>query len=152
MRLPCSALAILLILITAIPLKAENEFNLKEIEVEIVRAQIAVHIEFLGGLDVPYVCLRMDDGDPSDELMTKLQDALIQVRKISQCSSPVVELWISDVAIIDHKVRALGGLNIEDKRIALELYTITKEDEKNIHVDIKQIWFISNESAPKQSI
>lgn len=152
MKIYSGILLVFLFLILGTPIKAETSFNLKEIEAEIVRTHIAIHIEFLDGLDVPYICLQMYDGDPSDELISKFQDALIPVKKISQCSSPVVKLWISDLAVIDHKVRALGGLNIEDKRIALELYTITKEDEKNIHVDIKQLWYVPDESPLKQSI
>ncbi len=153
MKLWVANIFLFLILSLANPAKSEDNFNLNEIESEIIRTQIAIHVDFLGELKAPFVCLKVNGNDPSDEMLETLHDSIIPVRKISECVSPAIEIWLHNTTIVGDSAFATSGLNIEDKPISLAQYMLIKENEKNIRIRIKQMWFIErNKPAPKQSI
>ncbi|MEK7151061.1 MAG: hypothetical protein AAB783_02585 [Patescibacteria group bacterium] len=124
----------------------------EQVASEIVQTQVGSLADVLVGLKAPFVCLSRDGGsDPSDEFLQQLEPMLFSVRKISECISPAIELWISGITVNGDEATATGGLTSNGLPVIIDFYKITKSEGRWSHFLIQRHRLMSQEhEEPKR--
>ena len=124
----------------------------EQVASEIVQTQVGSLADVLIGLKAPFVCLSRDGGvDPSDEFLQQLEPMFFPVRKISECISPAIELWISGITVNGDEATATGGLTSNGLPLVIDFYKITKSEGRWSHFLIQRHRLMSQEhEEPKR--